>query len=508
MATNKQKPVTDEIAGAATDFDIFQGFLTHLANPDKVLALECGGDITVYDDMSRDGRIGPSLRTRALAVIGREWEVIPYSDKTEDMRRAEYVKQVFLGFPFDRARRALLRGGTLKGFAVSEVMWDYSEGDVFIKDMRHRNQRRFRFDLEGNILLITRDNPMGENVSFRNGLPLRKFQHVTFGDEVETPYGVGLGRELYWPWWFKKNGIKFWLMFCDKFAGPTVTGEYPQGATEEQKNSLLAAAQAVHSSNAVIFPQGMSLSLLEAARSGSITTYKELVEYMDAEMTVVILGQTATTEGTPGALGSQDAQADVRGDLIKADADALCEALNSENGVVRWLVDYQFPGTRNYPQMWIKCEDEDDELTVAERDEKRSNAVAASGARLTPVYFKRRYGLEEDEIETTLQPPPESGGGARQGGGGGISLAEPGDDPSATLSALTDRLGQAAAPQTAAWIDSLKKRIDAAESIDELPEIILAAYPDMSVEALAGIVAEETMRAFMAGRIEAKDEVR
>jgi hypothetical protein len=168
-------------------------------------------------------------------------------------------------------------------------------------------------------------------------------------------------------------------------------------------------------------------------------------------------------------------------------------------------VDYQFPGTKKYPQIWIKTEDEADEKTVAERDEKRANAVAASGARLTPVYFKRRYNLAGDEIETTPQPPPESGGGARQGAGGGISLAEPGDDPAATMSALTDRLGKAAAPQPDDWIDALKKRIDAAESIEELPEIILAAYPDMSVEALAGIVAEETMRAFMAGRIDAEN---
>jgi phage gp29-like protein len=499
MATSKQKPITDEIAGAATDFDIFQGFLTHLANPDKVLNLECGGDITVYDDMSRDDRIGPSLRTRALAVIGKEWEITPYSDKSEDMRRAEYVKQVFLGFPFDRARRALLRGGTLKGFAVSEVMWDYSEGDVFIRDMLHRNQRRFRFDLEGNILLITRDNPMGENVSLRGGLPLRKFQHVTFGDEVETPYGVGLGRELYWPWWFKKNGIKFWLMFCDKFAGPTVTGEYPSGALKEQQDALLAAAQAVHTNSAVIYPQGMKLDLLEAARSGSITTYKELVEYMDGAMTVVILGQTATTEGTPGALGNQDAQADVRGDLVKADADALCEALNSENGVVRWLVDYQFPGTRNYPQIWIKCEDEEDELTVAERDEKRSSAVAAAGARLTPMYFKRRYALEDDEIEEA--GPRFEDRGSRENRS--IQLAE-GDEPTATVSALSERLGTVAGPETDAWVDTLRKKIDAAEGMEELPEIILAAYPDMSMEGLAGIIAEETMRAFMAGRFDAE----
>jgi phage gp29-like protein len=288
-------------------------------------------------------------------------------------------------------------------------------------------------------------------------------------------------------------------MFCDKFAGPTVTGEYPSGALKEQQDALLAAAQAVHTNSAVIYPQGMKLDLLEAARSGSITTYKELVEYMDGAMTVVILGQTATTEGTPGALGNQDAQADVRGDLVKADADALCEALNSENGVVRWLVDYQFPGTRNYPQIWIKCEDEEDELTVAERDEKRSSAVAAAGARLTPMYFKRRYALEDDEIEEA--GPRFEDRGSRENRS--IQLAE-GDEPTATVSALSERLGTVAGPETDAWVDTLRKKIDAAEGMEELPEIILAAYPDMSMEGLAGIIAEETMRAFMAGRFDAE----
>lgn len=522
MATDRQKPVTGEIASAASDFDIFQGFLTHLANPDKVLALECGGDITVYDDMSRDDRIGPSLRTRALAVIGREWEVTPWSDKAEDLRIAEYVKQVFLGFPFDRARRGLLRGGTLKGFALSEVMWDYSEGDVFIKDMRHRNQRRFRFDLEGNILLISRDNPMGENVSTRDGLPLRKFQHVTFGDEVETPYGVGLGRELYWPWWFKKNGVKFWLMFCDKFAGPTVKGEYPQGATEEQKSSLLSAAQAVHSNNAVIFPQGMNLSLLEAARSGSITTYKELVEYMDAAMTVVILGQTATTEGTPGALGAQDAQADVRGDLVKADADALSEALNSENGVVRWLVDYQFPGARNYPQIWIKTEDEKDELTVAERDEKRSNAVAASGARLTPVYFKRRYGLEDDEIEALPNSPrspflKEGGslvdltkGGVMPAAGeaGRISFAESArfTPEQEALESLAEKAINAASLALAGNERLIAEAVMGSSSFEEAMQKVMELYPAMNMDRLASILEAALVGAQGFGRFTAAEE--
>lgn len=407
MTTEKQKPEQNEIASVATDFDIFQGFMEQLANPDEVLRLECGGDIRIYDNIGRDGRVSSNLGTRARAVIGKEWTVTPFSQETIDIKVAEYVTGVFLGFPFDRARRSILRGGTLKGFAISEIMWDYSEGDTFIANMKYRHQRRFTFDTYENILLKTIENPMGMNVSIRDGLPLKKFQHVSFGDEVETPYGIGLGRELYWPWWFKKNGIKFWVMFCEKFAGPTVVGEYEPGSDPADQNKLLAAGQAFHSNSAVIHPKGMSLRLVEAARSGNISTYRELCEFMNDEMTISILGQTATTTGTPGKLGNEQAQENVKNDLVKADADSLCEAFNArDTGVIRWLVDYQFPGLGRYPQMWIDCEEEEDKKTLAERDDKLSTSMEKSGLRLTKSYYVRQHGLKDDDVESSIPLPP------------------------------------------------------------------------------------------------------
>lgn len=502
MADTSTKPELNEIASAATDFNIYQGFLEQLANPDEVLRLECGGDISVYDNIGRDSRVGSGLRTRALAVVGKEWEPTPYSDSAEDEAIATYVKQVFLGFPFDRARRALLRGGTLKGFAISEVMWDYSERDVFIKDMIHRHQRRITFNTSGEILLKTIEYPMGMNVSVRNGLPLRKFQHVTFGDEVETPFGVGLGRELYWPWWFKKNGIKFWMMFCDKFAGPTAVGEYEQGASIEDQNKLLSAAQAVHSNNAIIYPKGMSLSLLEAARSGNISTYRELADFMNDEMTICILGQTATTTGKPGAMGDADEQADVRADIVKADADALCEALNSENGVVRWLVDYQFPGRKNkraYPQIWIKCDDEQDELTVAERDAKRSEAIEKSGSRLTPVYFKRRYNLEDDEIETapsTTSPPAT----------GNPSFAEQ-SQPTADNALFTALAAQTSGGPAVTLLDAAEALLRQVNSLEEFRDRLIDLYSASEPERLADLLAQMGMLANLAGRLDVSDEI-
>ena len=404
MADNEsKKPVLDEIATAQKDYDLFSGWATGLTNPDKVLQLECGGDITKYDEMGRDPRIASVLRTRSLAVVGKEWDILPASDDARDIKIAEFVKQVFLSFPFDMSRRAILRGGVLKGYAVSEIMWEVSEGNVWIKSMLPRAQRRFRFDLDSNLRLLTRaDMIEGENLTA--SYP-HKFQTFVFGDEPETPYGVGLGRELYWPWWFKKHGIKFWLMFAEKFGSPTTVGKYPSGTTSDKQTELLDAAEAVQNESAVIIPEGMSLELLEAARAGTINTYETLCDFMNTEIAIAVLGQSATTEGTAGKLGNEQAQENVRLDLVKADADALSEAINFQT--IRWVVDYNFPGVKRYPTMWSRCEEEEDLKALAERDEILHRIVP-----IPKRYFYETYGIPEpqkgdDVTGGPAQPTPE-----------------------------------------------------------------------------------------------------
>ena len=403
-----KRPVTQEIASAATDVDMFQGWLPVMENLDKVLNLEGGGNISMYDDIGRDPRVAASLRTRAKAVIGREWQVVPYSQDAADIKIAEYVTRVFKSFPYDLCRRPVLRGGVLKGYSVAEIMWDYSEGDTFIRDMRYRHQRRFRFAPNGDLHLLTLSNPYpGENatIDIDSGLPLKKFQVFTFGDEVTTPYGNGLGQELYWPWWFKKNGIKFWLTFAEKFASPTVVGEYPEGTDQGKQQELLSAAAAVHSNSSVVYPQGMSVKLLEAVRGGSVSCYKELCDFMNDEMTICILGQTATTSGTPGGLGNADEQQQVLEDYLKDDGDSLCESQNDHNnGVIPWLVDYQFPGHGRFPKIEIISADEDDSKTLAERDNNLSQSLERGGKSLSKSYYVRVHGLEEGDIEEGAQP--------------------------------------------------------------------------------------------------------
>lgn len=501
-----KKPTTHEIATAATDYDMFQGFLDHIPNPDEVLRLECGGDITVYDNIGRDPRISSNLGTRARAVVGKEWDIVPYSQETIDIQIQEYVRNVYLDFPFDRSRRSMLRGGTLKGFAVGEVMWDYSEGDTFITNIFYRHQRRFTFNQQRHLLLKTIANPLGENVTIRDGLPLKKFQVITFGDEVETPWGIGLGRELYWPWWFKKNDIKDWLLSGNKFAAPTVVGEYDKDSTNEiDQNKLLAAAQAVHSRSSIIYPKGMILRLMESVRNGSINTYRELVDFLNEEITICILGQTATTTGTPGKLGNEKEQGKVFEAIIKADADSECEAYNArDGGMIRWLVDYQFPGHGRYPKIWVDCEEEEDKKTLAERDQALADAMQKGGKyRLTKAYFIRTQGLQKDDIEEMEPTIPLVSKGRE------ISFADPAT--SGTEGAFPDQaaLDAALAAITPAEMQGRMEPVvkpvlagfQQSGNVDEAMERLIEAYPLMDTTQLEELLARMIFVAECWGRL-------
>src|SRR2546427_66234 len=82
----------------------------------------------------------------------------------------------------------------------------------------------------------------------------------------------------------------------------TAVGKYDTNATDPEKAKLLQATRAIQTDSGIIMPKGMELALLEAGRSGT-ADYKALQDYMDATIQKVVLGQTASTQGTPGKLG-------------------------------------------------------------------------------------------------------------------------------------------------------------------------------------------------------------
>ncbi|KJU85147.1 protein containing DUF935, partial [Candidatus Magnetobacterium bavaricum] len=103
---------------------------------------------------------------------------------------------------------------------------------------------------------------------------------------------------------FKKNALKFWTTFCERFASPTLVGKYPGAATEDQKAALLDVLESVQQEASMIMPDGLTVEVLNAMSGGNFSHFQDFIGHMDASIAKVILGQTLTTEMPTSGVGS------------------------------------------------------------------------------------------------------------------------------------------------------------------------------------------------------------
>jgi len=482
----KDAPMSVEIATLQKDPDYFYGYLNVLDNPDTTLQNQSTGEgLRLYDDVKRDWHAGAVLQIRYLAVVGCEREFLPADDTPEAAEIAKFVETALNRINLDQAMQELLQG-ILYGFYALEVMWESKDGKWLPKKLRAKHPNRFVFDLDRNPRLVTWNSLLeGEE------LPERKFVIFSYGSS-DNPYGEGLGQRLWWPVWFKKNGIKFWLIFLEKFGMPTPVGKYPPGTSKEAQQALLDAIDAIHTETGVKIPNTMAIELLEAARQGTVS-HRDLCDYMDAGMSKTILSSTLTTEvgQTGGAYAASQTHDEVRGDILKADADVLCECLNES--IIKWIVDFNFV-TDKYPKMWLRTEEEGDLKPLAERDKILTRDI---GVTVPKRYFHDTYNLPEPEKdEETIggivsEPSPAPPSFAEDEGG------------TQEIEADAARKGQ---PSIEKMLAPVMAAIKNATSLEEIGEKLYRLYPDMDSKEFQDLLAKAIFASAALGAAEEQDE--
>jgi phage gp29-like protein len=494
--STKKKPEINEIATIEKDLDIYAGWIQRLENPDPVLRTEAGGKgLKLYDEVERDAHAGAVLQQRYLSVVGKEWQVVP-ADTTprigrqakvaQEQRIADYVTEVIKKCNYDPACQEQL-AAALYGYYPAEIMWETSEGDVWINKIYAKHPRRFSFTMQRELRLLTPQNMIeGEEV------PERKFSVFIYGSS-DNPYGKGLGQSLWWPVWFKKNGVKFWAIFLEKFGMPTAKGTYPPATGQPDQDKLLAALKAIQTDTGIIIPEGMAVELLEAARQGTVT-YGEFCEYFDDQISKRVLGQTATTQGTPGKLGSEETQNEVRQEITKADADLLSACHNET--IIRWIVDYSFGPQKAYPKLWRRCEPEQDLKALAERD-KMILVDMGMGKRVPEQYIPDTYGIPlADEGEPVIGvPAPASSMGPQ--------FAEAPVRVAVAQKAL-DKMVEGALKTAPAAIKRLSapiiRAIEGASNYEEIRAKLTETFGEMEPAQLEDLIARTLFAAEMYGR--------
>ena len=395
QAASSARRMGDEVASTMDGRDITRPFVTGLQQP-RDPRLRGAVDWGIYDRIFEDDQVFSTLQQRWRAVVSCNWHVLPGDDEDpRSVEAAELMDASLQRIGWDRVTERMLRA-IFNGIAVSEVMWaPRRAGGRVLMDfgqIRVRHARRFRFDDQAQLRLLTRSAPEGEL------LPEHKFWVLTYGggDDDEL-YGRGLAEWLYWPTLFKRNGLRFWNVFLDKFGSPTALGRYPRGTADSEKRNLLSALQAIATDSGIAVPEGMVVELLEVAKSGT-ADFEKLVRYMDEAIAKVVLSQTMTTQDG-SSLSQAKVHAGVKQEVVTGDADLASDSFNA--GPARWWTDLNFGPDVASPIVTREIEEEEDQQAQAETDK----SLKELGWIRTEDSFRDVYGDGYERAETQPLSP-------------------------------------------------------------------------------------------------------
>lgn len=414
---------------------------------DEVLKSRGGiENLKIYKELLRDDQVSATFQQRRMAITAAEWTIEPGADDAASEQAAEALREDMGRIAWDDITDKMLFSA-FYGWGVSEIIWAPVDGRVTFDRIIVRDRSRFRFGWSGALYLSTHEGIVE--------MPDRKFWTVSSGaDNHDEPYGLGLAHALYWPVFFKRNDIKFWLTFLERFGQPTALAKVPQGTLQDpvMKAKIVEMLHSISTDAGIVVPDNVVVELLEATRAGT-ADYAGMKEAMDAAIAKIVLSQTMTTDD--GSSRSQsETHKSVRDEVVKADADLINETFR--RGPLTWWRDWNFPNAA-VPSVWRHTEAPEDLALRAERDSK----VYSLGFEPTEDYIRDTYGEGWKKKAAPAMLPGSPGAGAPGQLNGEDEKSEFADGEPAALQAL--RIARRA--DQASLVDAARSFADQYETI-------------------------------------------
>lgn len=375
-----KKHLSEEIATRKRSLNYYSLAMSYLPDPDIVLKKQ-GKDMKVYKELLCDSHVFACVQSRKAGVLSLEWEINRGLDKDET---AEKVIETIKKLDIYKLINDIL-DATLFGFQPIEIIWGRVDNLVLPIELKAKPSEWFCFDDKNQLKFRTKEHYFGEE------LPLKKFLCPQANPSYENPYGERTLSRVFWPVTFKKGGLKFWVIFTEKYGIPHLIGKHPRGASEEETDRLAGLLEQMVQDAIAVIPDDSSVEIQEANKSSSAEIFEKLIDKMNAEISKAILGQTLTTEvGSTGSYAASNTHFAVRQDIIDADKKMVEKTINQ---LIQWIYEINF-SNKDVP-VFEMFEVEDIDLGLAQRDK----ILSETGVKFTKEYFIKNYGLEEEDFD-------------------------------------------------------------------------------------------------------------
>lgn len=328
-----------------------------------------------------DDEIAQVVETRIDALLATPLRVEP--NDTDEAQKLNLILKEWFHEIATGAMNALFFG-----YSVQEAVYELKpEGYVGIQWIGEKPMQWFEPKNDGR--LIYRPEGIGTEHEvdqvFKFFLTRRKATY-------EQPYGKALLATLYWLFFFKQNGFKFWAKFLERFGTPILLGKCKDTETEDMTRALLNA----HAQSVLAIDVDDDVQILSApGTNGSAgAAFEAFNNQLIRQIQKVVLGQTLTsgTDGK-GSYSLGQVHENVRMDKLKSDIRLVTPTLQAVIDSLCVL--------NGWPKHTVMLGEKPKPLNKdqAERDVHLKNA----GANLSKDYFIREYGLQEEDLVDQVQ---------------------------------------------------------------------------------------------------------
>lgn len=456
------------------------------------------------DIEERDLHYAGVMSTRKRSVSQLPITVTAASDDAEHKKHAEFVQS----WVDDEVLAACLLDmldAVGKGFSILEIDWRMHLGHLCPREFNWRPQRWFTFSRSDGETVVLREDPE------QTKLLEHKFVVHRHKSKSGLTIRSGIARVASWAWMYKAFTLKDWSIFVQNFGAPIRVGKYGRNATEQEKDVLWRAVANIAGDVAAIIPSDMLIEFQEvSAKSASTDLYERRADWLDRQISKVVLGQTTTTDAVAGGHAVSREHRLVQEDIERSDAIAISRTINRQ--IIPNMVAFNFGPQDHYPKVTIGRPDEVPLKEFAEAFDK----LGRQGLTAPAAWVRGRLGIpapeKDEEMIGGRAPAPPVAGDPAQAAPALNAVARLAASRHASgqnedmIEALTTRLEEDARGALAGLADDiravLEKAPDLAHAADKL------ARMSLSPDALADAMARGMALAHLAGQAALIDDIK
>jgi len=470
------------------------------AQGDPLAYLELAEDIE-----ERDLHYAAVLGTRKRQVAQLPITVEAASDDPEHIKHADFIREwladgVLEGALFD------LYDAIGKGFSVLEITWSTTPKRIEPMALDWRQPSWFAFDD------VSLDQPMLLEAGTKQPLGSHRFVFHRHKSKSGLTIRAGLARVASWAWMYKAFTVRDWAIFVQNYGTPIRIGRYDASASQADRDVLWSAVANIAGDCAAIIPKSMEVEFVELKNAATnAEVYEKRADWMDRQVSKLVLGQTATTDAIAGGHAVGKEHRLVQEDLERSDAKLGSNTVTRQ--LVHPMIAFNFGPQEKYPKVIIGRPDEMPIGDVVNALDK----LGPQGLTIEVSQFRDRMGFTEPAEGAEV-----IGGRAKAPS---APAATPGDTPPALQASGLRRLLKLHAKEDPDVVDRLTNRLaldtrgtlagmveEVRQIFEEAADLHAAAEQlarlDLSPEAFAEAMQRGMALAHLVGQAALLDEIR